>query len=551
MEPSPLDPADVNARTRPKSLVDNEQAKEILSTPSSLPVPALLPAFDPLSSSPFINRPLKRTASQMDINAFYPSPLPTSSLGISSSPPQLPSARPGLTRTVSALSERAPLASVPSITLPEDGEPVLFGRSSNSSDYQLSANRLISRIHLRAVYTAPEELFPAKVTIECLGWNGAKIHCKGQVFEQKKGDTFMSENEGKDIMIDVQDCRVILSWPTLTARPITHSPSADSTSTWNEDSPLRRARPLESGEEDSENLPPKKRKRVTTPDSPSYHRSGLPLQLPTSTTDFYPSDSFVSHAATVVVYEDEPEDDSIENNDVNETTKPLLEAKATSVVQPKSSPLSILNDDSFSDNENDGENEENDPIITSFGPQGDNLLPRLATFSTHSPGVAQGPSVRASTPVIKTEPEEQPLPLAELPSNAVAISNHVINQLAYSRLASTPLTTLYTNLPAELRKPNPGPSSSDHGSETNQDSEIALIPVLSKRSLTRVLETIPCVGEVKREGKDAAGKALESEFYYIPDNDRDEMRRGAVQGLKKPSLRSCRKVHKVCSLILQ
>lgn len=49
-----------------------------------------------------------------------------------------------------------------------------------------------------------------------------------------------------------------------------------------------------------------------------------------------------------------------------------------------------------------------------------------------------------------------------------------------------------------------------------------------------------------REGKDAAGKALESEFYYLPDLDDDEMRRQAVvNDLRKPGLRNCRKQHKV------
>jgi len=55
-----------------------------------------------------------------------------------------------------------------------------------------------------------------------------------------------------------------------------------------------------------------------------------------------------------------------------------------------------------------------------------------------------------------------------------------------------------------------------------------------------------CIGEVTREGKDAAGRALESEYYYIPSEDEDEMRREAVvNDLRKPGLRACRKQHKV------
>ena len=55
-----------------------------------------------------------------------------------------------------------------------------------------------------------------------------------------------------------------------------------------------------------------------------------------------------------------------------------------------------------------------------------------------------------------------------------------------------------------------------------------------------------CVGEVVREGKDAAGKALESEYYYVPDKDTDEKRKEVVANdLMKPGLRACRKQHKV------
>jgi len=62
-----------------------------------------------------------------------------------------------------------------------------------------------------------------------------------------------------------------------------------------------------------------------------------------------------------------------------------------------------------------------------------------------------------------------------------------------------------------------------------------------------VITETACIGEVAREGKDAAGKPLESEYYYIPDQDEDEKRKEAVvNDLRKPGLRACRKQHKVC-----
>ena len=60
---------------------------------------------------------------------------------------------------------------------------------------------------------------------------------------------------------------------------------------------------------------------------------------------------------------------------------------------------------------------------------------------------------------------------------------------------------------------------------------------------------VACIGEIHREGKDAAVKPLESEFYYVPEKDDDVERRAAVvDGLRKPSLRNCREQHKVRTL---
>ena len=69
---------------------------------------------------------------------------------------------------------------------------------------------------------------------------------------------------------------------------------------------------------------------------------------------------------------------------------------------------------------------------------------------------------------------------------------------------------------------------------------------MSVESFKNVLSAVQCIGTVTREGKDAAGKPLESEYYYIADKDMEEKRRNAVEGLQKPGLRACRKQHKVC-----
>ena len=145
---------------------------------------------------------------------FYPTPLP-SETGIPPSsppPPPVPQVKRGLARTNSILSElRAPLTSVPSIELPISGDEVRLGRSSNACHYQLSASRLISRVHVRACFI-PNVPRP-QVEIQCIGWNGVKVHCQGHAWSLEKGDKFTSETAGAEILLDVHDARVSLKWP--------------------------------------------------------------------------------------------------------------------------------------------------------------------------------------------------------------------------------------------------------------------------------------------------------------------------------------------------
>ena len=190
------------------------KSTEAMDAPSRRP--SLLPAFEPLSSSPVgLPRPTKRKFDDLvEARKYYPTPIPTSSTGIFASSSPARQTRPGLQRTVSTLSERAPLGDVPTLHIPYNGEPVLMGRSSNSSDYQLPGNRHVSRVHVRASYAAPDSTCPAgKVEVECLGWNGATVHCRGQVYDLAKGECFSSDKPQAQIMVDVQSTRVMLTWP--------------------------------------------------------------------------------------------------------------------------------------------------------------------------------------------------------------------------------------------------------------------------------------------------------------------------------------------------
>lgn len=526
-----------------------------LPTTSGVKRPAsLLPAFEPLSSSPGLPRPSKRQATGNGAYK-YPTPVPTSSTGILSSSPPRVAGRPNPQRTVSAAAERAPLSAVSAIELNENGEALLMGRSSNSSHYQLSANRLISRVHVKARYI-PAAL-PAgqnKIEIVCNGWNGLTLHCQGRTWELAKGDTFTSETESVDIMLDVQDARVLIQWPK--------KDRADglgnlSDSSWDE-SPTR-PKADRAGPGSLQSSPLRRQRRMASPESPTRKfATGL--------------DSLAALSGDQIqIYEDPSSADEQELpklSSENANASFMTEATEKSF----SSDLSEPDDD---DLENDP-NEENDPIVHSFGPFGANLSNRMASIFAGSPTKASRPSPQAvrrspsnsngstavasaagalSTAIALTGPSstqargssrgegkraetitqapgssnDTPAPAAE-PSvdlslfDVPTISNHVVNQLAYSRLQSTPLSAILSHLPADVKR----------------DGK------LGKTALRHILEeSIACIGIIPRQGKDAAGKALESEYYYMPEKDDDEFRRLAVtDGMRKPSLRACRKQHK-------
>lgn len=99
------------------------------------------------------------------------------------------------------------------------------------------------------------------------------------------------------------------------------------------------------------------------------------------------------------------------------------------------------------------------------------------------------------------------------------IKNILINHLAFLRLSSTPGSFLNTIL--------------------------AAVSTLSLAQIRAILNLVECIGVIYRQGKDAAGKPLEEEYYYIPENDTDPERQRLVTLIKgHGGLRACRKTHK-------
>lgn len=439
-----------------------------------------------------------------------------------------------------------------------------MGRSSNSSHYQLSTNKLISRIHVRAFYIAATATDPKKVQIECTGWNGVKVHCQGKAWDLFKGDTFTSETEDSDIMIDVQDARVLLHWPQSKEglKVLTPTDSEGAGTPWDsENSPSRRAAAGESVRSrggrggGAQTSPLRHQYSPRSPVSPSPAVQPVSVGLPSG---HMTSNATVS--VPVQIYEDEPVDEVLDGDATQPTQTTFVSSqplhggvKDTFATEP----------DSFSDND-----EENDPVVHSFGPFGANLTGRMESFmSSVSPEVRR----RALQPLKEesvspqrqnqtfTSPSPKRRRLAsslEATSPAIKASvqskafgggkdndivNFAINHLLYSQLSATPLSTLLQHVRAHLKAyPHSGGATADNGEE------------YSSASLQKLLQGIPCIGTVQREGKDAAGKQLESEFYYMPEQDNDHSRREVVQdmGIGGRGLRNCRKSHKVSLFLL-
>jgi hypothetical protein len=456
--------------------------------------PTLLPAFEPVSSSPVVAAPSRKRRFDDDSGSLervqaYPTPVPTSSTGILPSSPR----RPAFHRTASALSERSPLSDVPTLHIPDNGQPLYLGRSSNSCDYQLPYNRLISRRHVSVRYEAPPEHKHAsgRVLIECLGWNGCIVRCKGRVEELGKDDIFIVADLTAEIILDVMETRVILGWPDV-------GHDLQSASIWNT-SPTRRPRNLDLGINFASSPP----LRLQSPVSPSPSR-----QLT--------RDLLGAHDANVHIFEDPSSDDAAKENDENQA--PAESKTATSSF-----------DSSLSSSLSENENEENEPLVHSFGPFGADILSKLNSFSAQSPEQARKPTSHRK---LSSSPKKAAAP-RRMPLNASPVKNHVINQLAFSRVHAVPVSQIFKNLPADLRSPISSPSSS------------IVFESLTTDVLRDLIHAIPCVGEISRSGKDAAGKPLENEFYYVPEKDDNTMRRDAVVGMGNSGLRSVRKNHKV------
>jgi hypothetical protein len=524
MDPSP---------SRRSSQLSSSQMSS--SGPQPTRQPSLLPAFEPISSSPpRFNQQKRKFEDTFGATRQYPTPVPSSSTAILAS--SSPSRRPVLQRTASQCSERIPLLSVDTVRVPSSGEEILLGRSSASCHHQLPYNRLISRVHVSAKYF-PRSASNAspQLVIGCIGWNGCKVHNGGRVYALAKNQQFVCREQDSEIILDVQDTRVILAWPGL-------EEGDGSEASWggesSPDAPMR----ANQAAMFASSPPPMVPQSPISP-SPARHISSNASAL------LY-GDENVDPQAPVQVYED-PDSDYAQEQ---ESRSPAASMRTTfhqsfiaKRAEDKVSQESFLSSVAEAFDEQDHENEENDPIIHSFGPFGSNILSRMNSVSARDE--PSSPELRAKRRKVLKDNSESPNRPSKFPAEATKspeklspylhvspIKNHVINQLAFSRVHAMPLSTIHGNLPADLKASNAAEATSEE--------------VLTHAELKQIMDNIPCVGEIKRAGKDASGKPLEDEFYYVPDMDENSIRRDAVLGSRGAAgLRAVRKTHKVCSLL--
>jgi hypothetical protein len=339
-----------------------------------------------------------------------------------------------------------------------------------------------------------------RIEIQCTGWNGVKVHCQSKVFEVKKGETFTTDMRDYEIMLDVHGTRVMVNWPEKIHLGPTSSDEEEDTP-----SPSKKQRALLRHSTPPSPSPVQTRRKPMSPISPT--KAPAP-HLPSSP----PVISTRHETRSVEIYEDPTPADEAAEASQNGPTQIMSQNLASFASIQSVAPIDEYADDN---------DEENDPLVHSMGPFGSNLQARMASISASGIATTTTPK---SSPGAKSAVATSPDRSKHRPkASAFDVKSHIINQLAYSRLSSTPLSTILGNLPIEAG-------------------------IMTKSELRSIITEADCIGEVAREGKDASGKPLESEYYYVPDQDTDEFRREAVvNDLRKPGLRACRKQHKVCS----
>lgn len=461
----------------------------------------------------------------------YPTPNPSSTLGRSSSPTRItddiqqpsnlgekvPNAV-SINRDFNILNPDSQVLRVPLLSF----KPTMFvGRSLKLCDFHFrSIDKAVSRIHIKIEHTKDT------LDLTCLGYNGFGMilprMCEVKKMEGKEGHYLLLEtkrrlkllNISKTIRLDYQHTefhvsrnevvsmprfnnvlvqirdKVILINPDDYEEELTDEESLAVVESNELASKTEEEQPLKIKEQAPEKLPVEQNctpinKTQIEPQTPKAVSLGITLEEPT------PIRAGKQKTPQFSIHEDQF---NIEKKDDRESIRTGSQAnKAKPPIKRATTPLA----------------------------EKTNTLP-------HSPLVKR--RAASEEPMNPKKPRNEPARDAEgkliIDDSCIEglkdiqeINNILINHLAFSRLSSTPASFLNTIL--------------------------AIVSNLTLEQLRTVLHNVECIGVIYRQGKDAAGKPLEEEYYYIPEKDKDPERTKLVGSIKgHGGLRACRKKHK-------
>lgn len=492
----------------------------------------------------------------------YPTPNPSSTIGRLSSPVPHENEEDVLDAAVAAKSAPEtvsinrdfnilnPTEGILRVPLLPSKKTILVGRSSKTCDFFLpTKDKTISRAHIRVTHTSE------KMVLTCLGYNGLVVRVPRacMVYGCPSSNTYILQETDTPLDALLMECklRTVKLDNSHTEFAVNRTESVQIPRVFNVLVEIRGHLVLINPQDDDEEL--------TDDEVPVLKKTGhrlnelqADLHTPVSSRmldfkgtpptkavfKFSPEEPTPSRESRSSVSSEPVENTSQEkeNDAVAPITVPEIKiAETTAVTTPQmaqdsqfSQPESVLHPKpAFAIFEDKPQ-----PISRAMTPP----VPRNAlTDKTNSLSVT--PKRKASSeeppasrpmplPAQKKKKKTSPLQTVEIDqssienlSNVPEINNILINHLAFLRLSLTPASFLNT-----------------------------ILVVVSKISLVQlrcILNNIECVGVIYRQGKDAAGKPLEEEYYYVPEKDNDSERPGLVSTIKgHGGLRSCRRVHK-------
>lgn len=427
------------------------------------------------------------------------------------------------------------------LTVPMNGDEVKVGRSSMSSNFTLnSKNKAVSRLHLTVKYLANENM----VELHCIGYNGVNITIPAltNVHTLDNHRFLVSVKDREPHSLPVDNTRVLdrskdltnfymLRYETI-LMPLIEGTFLDVRGEivllqYPEESELKRdeirRRQVDLSSEDFEDA-----NRTMDDDIEISVNSDSPKPIDRKDTansyvfkELTPEASFIHSTPIVTPLADK-------TFVVNEEIESLPAVEREISAEPQQTPTEQKQ--SIPATEDVDAAEETAPVAELATPS---VKPLLNITNIRKEQTKRGrPSGKKSAAPKKkklTEEEQiKTMDAAEVEATLADIesvedlANVITNHISYSRILQTPFHSI---------------------------RELASVKA---KNLTRlqlrclIYHRIACIGVIYREGKDAAGKPLDEEYYYIPEKDDDKDRVRLVEDLKGSSshLRSCRKTHK-------